>query len=36
MCGLDGRLEVEYFAPAPERDVERAWQQIDAMEVGRS
>lgn len=26
LVGLDGRVDIEYFAPAPERDIERAWQ----------
>lgn len=32
LVGLDSRLEVDYFEPAPERDVERAWQNVTAKE----
>ena len=32
LVGLDSRVEVDYFEPAPERDVERAWQNVRAKE----
>ncbi|MBV9001219.1 MAG: hypothetical protein JO304_19340 [Solirubrobacterales bacterium] len=30
LVGLDERVDVDYFEPAPERDVERAWRNVSA------
>ncbi len=35
MLGLDGRVEIEYFAPAPERDIEREWESLIEGEIER-
>jgi len=35
LVGLDSRVDVDYFEPAPERDVERAWQNVRAKEPQR-
>jgi hypothetical protein len=35
LVGLDSRLEVDYFEAAPERDIERAWQNVRAKEPQR-
>lgn len=35
LVGLDSRVEVDYFEPAPERDVERAWENVQAKDTQR-